>query len=94
MPEQLSVPTGAVYVTTALHWPEVALVLTLAGHVIAGAWLSTTVTVKLHVAVVPLDAVTLKVLVVTPTGKAAPLARPLVLKVVWPVQLSVPTGAV
>jgi hypothetical protein len=49
------------------------LTLMLAGHVITGAWLSTTVTVKEQVAVPP-PAVTTKVLVVTPTGKLAPLA--------------------
>jgi hypothetical protein len=57
-----------------------------------GASLSTTVTVKEQVAVPP-PAVTTKVLVVTPTGKLAPLAKPAVWLVDAPGQLSVPTGA-
>jgi len=50
--------------------------------------------VKEHVAVFPVASVTLNVLVVTPTGNVEPLGRPLVCVVVWPEQLSVPTGAV
>ena len=50
--------------------------------------------VKEHVAVFPEASVTLKVLVVTPTGNVEPLGRPLVCVVVCPEQLSVPTGAV
>ena len=61
---------------------------------IAGDWLSLTVTVKLQVLVIPPASVTLKVFVVVPTGKVAPLAKPPVCVVVEPAQLSVPTGAV
>ena len=64
------------------------------GQVIAGAWLSLTVTVKLQVLVFPVASVTLKVLVVVPTGKVALLANPAVCVVAAPVQLSVPTGVV
>ena len=71
----------------------VAVALMLAGQLITGAWLSTTVTVKEQVAVPP-PAVTTKVFVETPTGKLAPLARPAAWLVVAPGQLSVPTGAV
>jgi hypothetical protein len=60
----------------------------------AGSSVSVIVTVKLQVAVFPAPSVTTNVLVVTPTGKAAPLASPAVCVVVAPVQLSVPTGAV
>ena len=56
--------------------------------------MSTTVTVKEQVVVVPEASVTRKVFVVTPTGKVAPLARPTICVVVAPGQLSVPTGAV
>jgi len=42
------------------------------------------VMVKEHVAVFPDASVTLKVLVVTPTGNVEPLARPLVCVVVLP----------
>jgi hypothetical protein len=65
-----------------------------AGQVIVGGWLSTTVTVKLQLAVWLLAAVTVKVLVVVPTGKLLPLAKPAVRAVLAPEQLSVPTGAV
>ena len=60
---------------------------------IAGAWLSTTVTENEHVEVAPFAAVTLYVLVVMPTGKDAPLGAPAICVVVAPVQLSVPFGA-
>ena len=64
------------------------------GQVIVGAWLSVTVTVNVQEAVWPFEAVTTKVFVVTPTGNAAPLAKPVVCAVVAPEQLSVPVGAV
>src|SRR5439155_16623880 len=48
----------------------------LAGQLIAGGWLSLTVTVKLHVALFPAASVTWNTFVVTPTGKAAPLVNP------------------
>jgi hypothetical protein len=41
-----------------------------------GASLSATVTVKLQVSELPAASVATKVLVVTPTGKALPLAKP------------------
>ena len=63
------------------------------GQLMVGASLSVTVTVKEQVAVPP-TAVTTKVLVVAPTGKLAPLAKPAVWLVEAPGQLSVPTGAV
>jgi uncharacterized protein (DUF983 family) len=78
----------------AAHCPEAALALMFAGQVIVGGWLSATVTVKLQLAVWLLAAVTVKVLVVTPTGKLLPPAKPAVCAVVAPEQLSVPTGAV
>ena len=73
--------------------PAVALTLIFAGQVMVGGWLSTTVTVKEQLAVAALAAVTVKVLVVTPTGKLAPEAKPAVCAVVAPGQLSVPDGA-
>ena len=65
-----------------------------AGQVIVGSSVSFTVTVKLHWAVLPEASVTKKVLVVVPTGKAEPLARPAVCVVTEPAQLSFPTGVV
>jgi hypothetical protein len=52
-PEQLSVPTGAVYVTVALQSPVVFVVEILAGQVILGGCASVTVTMALQVAVLP-----------------------------------------
>ena len=75
---QLSLPTGAVNVTTLEHWPTSLLPVIFAGQAIAGAWLSEIVTVKEHVVELPDASVTLNVFVVVPTGKAAPLARPAV----------------
>ena len=77
----------------AAQVPAAALTEILAGQVMTGGWLSTTVTVKVQLAVAALAAVTVKVLVVTPTGKLAPEARPAVRTVVAPGQLSVPVGA-
>jgi len=58
-PGQLSVPTGSVKCTTAPHTLGVLKTLILVGQVMDGAWLSYTVTVKLHVAVFPEPSVTL-----------------------------------
>jgi len=78
----------------APHKPEVLFTVILVGQVIVGGWLSPTVTVKLQVLVFPVASVTLKVFVVTPKGKVAPLANPEICVVVAPGQLSVPVGAV
>jgi hypothetical protein len=48
------------------------------GNEIPGAWLSITVTVNEQLEVNPAASVTTNVLVVTPIGKVAPLARPVV----------------
>ncbi len=60
----------------------------------APAAASITVTVKLQLALLSAASVTSKVLVVTPTGKVSPEAKPAVWAVVAPEQLSVPIGAV
>ena len=54
------------------------LVVIAAGHVIAGASVSFTVTSKLQVVEFPAASVTSNVLVVTPTGNALPLGSPAV----------------
>ena len=59
-----------------------------------GGVTSLTVTLKLHVAVLPLASVLRKAMVVVPTGKVAPLGRPEVITLPTPEQLSVPTGLV
>ena len=56
--------------------------------------MSTTVTVKEQVAELLEPSVTLKVLVVTPTGKEVPLDKPAICVVTEPEQLSVPPGVV
>src|SRR5437870_11629100 len=92
-PAQLSVPTGADRKSVAQGRLASTLATMLVGHAITGGSLSLTVTVKLHVAVLPAASVTRNTLVVTPTGKADPLANPPVCVVTAPAQLSVPTGA-
>src|SRR5438093_10775425 len=59
----------------------------LVGQTISGGSLSVTVTVNLHVAVLPAASVTRNTLVVTSTGKAEPLANPPVCVVSAPAQL-------
>src|SRR5260370_995062 len=66
----------------------------LAGQLGLGFSVSLTVTLKLQSVWLPAASVTRKVLMVVPTGKVAPLARPAVCAAVAPGQLSVPTGAV
>src|SRR4029453_11737547 len=68
-PEQLSVPTGAVKLTTAPQVPASLLTVMFAGQLIDGGVVSFTVTLKLHVAVSPAPSVTSNVLTVVPTGK-------------------------
>ena len=58
-PGQLSVPAGVVKLTMAPHKPVVLFTVILEGQMIAGAWLSSTVTVKLHIPVFPTASVTL-----------------------------------
>ena len=93
-PGQLSVPAGVVYVTTAEQLFRSLACVMFDGQVMAGDCVSLTVTVNEQLAVLPAASVTKNVLVVTPTGNAAPLARPAVCVVVWPGQLSVPAGVV
>ena len=69
-PGQLSEAIGTGKLTTTELAPGDAKTVTFAGHVIAGGWVSTTVTVKLHVG--PADE--LHVTVVVPTGKNEPEA--------------------
>ena len=59
-----------------------------AGQAIVGFSESVTVTVKLHVAVLPVRSVTVKPLLVVPSGNAEPLAIPEVCVNVDPAQLS------
>ena len=80
--------------TTALQRPASLLTVISDGQVIVGFSVSFTVTVKLHWAVLPEASVTSKVLVVVPTGKAAPLAKPAICVVAEPGQLSFPEGVV
>ena len=66
-PGQLSAAVGAVYAAVATH---VALAVTVwfEGQFKVGAWLSTTVTLKLQVAVLPSTLVAVTVTVVVPIG--------------------------
>ena len=73
--------------------PGSLLTVMLAGQVIAGGSLSTTVTLKLRCAVRPAVSVALKVFTVVPIGKVPPLGNPAVCATVTPEQLSWPAGA-
>jgi hypothetical protein len=90
----LSVPVGAVYVTTAPHEPVVFPCVILDGHLIVGACVSVIVTVNEQLAVLPAASVTTNVFVVVPAENVVPLACPAVCAVAAPEQLSVPVGAV
>ena len=69
--EQLSVAV-TLKLTTAPHWPLNAATWVSAGQVITGAVVSITVTLKVHVAVLPDESVATLVTVVVPTGKVLP----------------------
>ena len=72
---QLSLAVGLASTTpVAKQTPTSAFTVTSVGHTMVGGWLSRTVTVKVQVLVLPLLSVAVLVTVVTPTGKAEPLA--------------------
>lgn len=75
-PGQLSVPTGGVQVAIAPDG-HVGSSVMLAGHVICGGVLSTTVTTCVSSAKLPLLSVALYVIVVFPTGKTFPAGTPI-----------------
>jgi hypothetical protein len=87
---QLSTTTGAVYVTTAEHWPASALTVTGDGHVIPGASPSTTVTTCEQLALLPFTSVAVHTTVVLPKGNVEG-ALPVTDNIV---QLSVAVGGV
>ncbi len=89
---QLSLKERGAHVPNVPEHVPLAGIIWFGGQMINGACVSFTVTVKAQVALLLAPSVTLKVFVVTPTGKVAPDARPDVWVVVWPEQLSVPTG--
>jgi hypothetical protein len=87
-PGQLSDNIGGGYVTTTPCAPGFpAVVVTLAGHTIAGACRSTTVTVNVHCDVLPDASVAVAVTVVVPLGNVDPDAG--LATTVTPGQLSV-----
>ena len=75
-----------VNVTLLVHAPGAAFTVIFPGQLIAGGWISLTVTVKVHVLALPLLSRAVLVTVVMPSGKAKPLAGTLVKFVI--VQLS------
>ena len=89
----IAVVSVAAKLTLAPHWPTVLLTVIFGGQLITGGT-PVTVTVNEQVAVNPPASVTTCATVVTPIGNVDPLARPAVLAVMAPEQLSVPTGAV
>ena len=87
---QLSAPVGAVSCDDAyVQTPASALTLIGPAHVIVGFWLSTTVTVCLAVAVLPLASVIVQVTVLLPNTNVAGAS----FVVLAPVQLSSVVGA-
>jgi hypothetical protein len=94
-PAQLSVAVGVTYVVTAEHRFGSVGFTRLAGHVIAGAWVSFTVTVKVQVVVFggAAASLTVQVTVVTPFAKVVPDAG-VHTGVPTPGQLSVAVGVV
>jgi len=78
-----------VKVTLLVLPPGAALTVRLPGQLIWGGWMSSTVTVKLHVALLPLLSCAVLVTVVTPTGKANPLPGELVMLVTVQLSLAV-----
>jgi hypothetical protein len=90
-PGQLSLTTGAAYVTTAEHKPRAAGVVMLAAQAIDGGCASFTVTVNEHEAVLLDVSVATQETVVAPFGKAEPDAG--VQVAVTPGQLSLGVGA-
>ncbi|SRX75318.1 hypothetical protein AEQU3_02312 [Aequorivita antarctica] len=92
---QLSVLPFSISATVMLAIPFISSWMVKgAAQLATGASLSFIITSKLQLAVFPDASVVTNVLVVVPTGKVLPLARPAVWAVVDPGQLSVPTGAV
>ena len=65
---QLSDGADVPKLTPVAVQPLFVVAVTFAGHVITGATLSVTVTVWLHVAVLPDPSVTVQITVVTPNG--------------------------
>ena len=76
--------------TTAEHRPGSVDLVIFAGHAMVGFSVSLTVTVKVHVAVLPDASVAVQVTVVVPFGKAVPEAGEQL--VVTPGQLSLAVG--
>jgi hypothetical protein len=95
VPGQLSFATGAGHDTTALHTPELLILVMLDGHdANTGSWLSITVTVNEHTDVFPIASVAVYEILVTPIGNEDPLAGPAVcVMVTAPGQLSLAVGA-
>jgi hypothetical protein len=71
-PGQLSETVGAVSITVAKHWLALLPTDTFGAQVIVGFWLSFTVTVKLHVALLPAASITFQVTVDTPLLNTTP----------------------
>jgi hypothetical protein len=68
---QLSAVTGLPRATVAKQEPASVVAVMFEGQAIAGIWLSETVTVCVHVLVLPAASTTVQVTVVTPIGKVA-----------------------
>ena len=85
---QLSDAVGEAYVTVATHWPGLVLRVICPGQVIAGAWPSFTVTVKVQRWVRPAPSVACQMTELTPLENVEPLKPPLMWSRPAPAQLS------
>jgi hypothetical protein len=90
---QLSVPTGSVYVTDAVHSPLDVLARCAGGHEITGTCRSRTTTLNVHELTSPFTSAVSYRTVVVPTGNTLPLANPLVMLRLWMPQLSLAVTA-
>ena len=91
--EQLSVGSGIVKFTTALHKPESLSTSISSGQIATGSSLSSTVTLNVHISVFPAASVTVTIIVsVTPTSITLPDAGTATVETTE--QLSVDVGSV
>ena len=91
-PAQLSEEPPSTSAATMLALPKAFRLIVMSSHTAVGVWSSSTVTVKLHTAMLPPASVAVYCTLLTPCGNADPLARPAVCVTTTPGQSSVAVG--
>ena len=91
-PVQLSEEPPSTSAGTMLALPEAFRLIVMSSHTAVGVWSSSTVTVKLHTAMLPPASVAVYCTFVAPSGNTEPLAKPSVRTTVTPGQSSVAVG--